>query len=319
MKKLSGTERLSDENILSLGRKLHLTPLTQCFIGITQEKEYRDDALSYRELIVRLLETMEASRTERRLNRQVAGLGLTHPDAVIENMLFESRTGLSPRMARELNTCEWVRHKWNLIITGPSGSGKTWICDCLAASARRLGLKTAVLRWSSLMARLAVLSADDFEHMAAELMNTDLIYIDRFVSGIPSPECEALPGHLVDRIDGKAAVMINSQVARQDWKKRFSDPVIADGIITRLTGGYAQILTIDSTVSMRTLDPQNAGSGWSPCTDDSAPGTLQGTGNHGETCLGGGTGGTGTPGTLSTLQGTGTLSTLNENGDEEKN
>ncbi len=273
---------------------------------------------------MRLLETLEASRTERRLNRQVGGLGLTHPGAVIEDRLFESRTGLSRRMARELNTCEWVRHKWNLIITGPSGSGKTWICDCLAASARRLGLKTSVLRWSSLMARLAVISADDFERLAEELMNTDLIYIDRFVSSIPSPECEALLGHLADRIDGRAAVMTNSQVAVPDWKKRFGDPVIADGIITRLTGGFAQILTIDSTVSMRTLDPRSEGSGWSPDTSDGdesgeAPGTLKGTVNHGETCPGGGTGGTGTPGTLNVPNGTGTLSTLNENADKEKN
>lgn len=69
-------------------------------------------------------------------------------------------------------------------------------------------------------------------------------------------------------------------------------------------------MTTDSPESMRKHDRRNAGNGWSPDTsvkndsDGTAPCTLKGTGNHGETCPGGGTG---------------ALSTLNGTGDKEKN
>ena len=95
--------------------------------------------LSHPEWLALLTEREISSRATKRFQSRMRSAKLRHVGAAPEEVDYRTRRGLGKALFQKLLTGQWMRERWNLMITGPCGAGKTWLACALAQSACRDG------------------------------------------------------------------------------------------------------------------------------------------------------------------------------------
>lgn len=226
---------LSNEHLLALGKSLNLSPLVVKFIELSEEPEYINNQISYRELVVTLLEAVQDSRSNNSLNRKIKELDLSYPHAALTNLEFTRRDGLTKPQAKELCSLSWIDLKLNAVVTGCAGIGKTYVCDCLAICALRKGIKVCRLNCRSLLRNLPYLTTSEFNELKGTMCRSGLVYLDGFAQGRLTEENSDLFCALIEEITKEhISVLINSQLPPSQWSDYIGDPLQSGSLIDQL-------------------------------------------------------------------------------------
>ncbi|WP_028319705.1 ATP-binding protein, partial [Desulfobulbus elongatus] len=102
-------------------------------------------------------------------------------NAVVENIDFKHPRGMDRSQVLQLATCQWIKHKQNLLITGPTGVGKSYLACALAHTACREGFSVLYLRIARLFADLALARGDGrYIKLLTTFAKTDLLLLDDY-------------------------------------------------------------------------------------------------------------------------------------------
>ncbi len=174
------------------------------------------------------------ARENRRLHRllRAAKLGV---NACLEDVKCDPARGIDKAVIRSLATCQWIRHKQNVIVVGKTGVGKTFLGSALAQAACRNGFRALRTRVPRLLHELAIARADgSYSDHLRKLAKLDVLVLDDFlIAPMTDSERRDLLEILEDRY-GSSSTVLTSQVPTKKWHEMLTDPTVADAICDRV-------------------------------------------------------------------------------------
>ena len=131
----------------------------------------------------------------------------------------------------------------NLIFCGPVGVGKSWFAQALGHSACRAGHRVRFIKAAKLVLALRQARADhSFERELRTWLSPVIIIFDDFgLRKLATQESSDLYDVLVER-DGRAATIITSNRAVDEWVALFDDPILANSALDRFAHRAHQIV-----------------------------------------------------------------------------
>jgi DNA replication protein DnaC len=192
------------------------------------------DSLSFEQRLGLLVDRELTERENRRLTSRLKKARLRQ-SAAIEDVDYRHPRGLDKSILATLQTCQWVNHHHNLIITGPTGTGKTFLACALAHKACREGYSSQYLRVPRLFQDLLIAKGDGrYTKLLSSLAKTDLLLFDDWGMSTLTPEqCRDLFEILDDR-HGIRSTLITSQFPTEHWHDIIGEPTLADAILDRI-------------------------------------------------------------------------------------
>lgn len=115
--------------------------------------------LAFEDRFGMLVDQEQTYRENQRLVRLLKSAKLK-ANACMEDIDYSHSRGLDKAQIASLNSTDWIKRGFNLIITGPTGCGKTWISCALGNQACRLGLSVSFQRLPLMLEELQLAHAD---------------------------------------------------------------------------------------------------------------------------------------------------------------
>jgi DNA replication protein DnaC len=136
-----------------------------------------DSEMSHLEFLKNLLESEIAYRTERRMNRNLAG---AHFPVIkrIEDFIFEGLKGIIEQQVQNLLEFTWIDRNENLLFFGPPGLGKTHLSIALGLEAIQKGYTVCFERITSLVKLLKTMDVQRSSTFLNRIMKSDVLIID---------------------------------------------------------------------------------------------------------------------------------------------
>jgi len=190
--------------------------------------------LSFEEKLGIIVDREWTDRDNRRLARRLRDAKLS-TRASLDNVLCEQGRGIDKSMIRQLQTCQWVKSKHNVVIVGKTGVGKSYLGSALADAACRRGHRSIFFRVPRLLEELALArAAGEYGSLLGKLARFDVLILDDFLlNPMNDVERRDLLEVLEDRYD-KTSTVMTSQLPTKTWHDALNDPTIADAICDRL-------------------------------------------------------------------------------------
>lgn len=199
--------------------------------------------LSFSEKVAMMIDGEWTARENRRLHRllRAAKLGI---NACLEDVKCDPARGIDKAVVRSLATCQWIRHKQNVIVVGKTGVGKTFLGSALAQAACRNGFRALRTRVPRLLHELAIARADgSYSDHLSKLAKLDVLVLDDFlIAPMTDSERRDLLEIFEDRY-GASSTVLTSQVPTKQWHEMLADPTVADAICDRVVHN-AHVLAI---------------------------------------------------------------------------
>jgi DNA replication protein DnaC len=144
---------------------------------------------------------------------------------------------------RELFRLDWLAAQENVIFCGPVGVGKSWFAEALGYSACRAGHRVRFIKVAKLLLALRQARADhSFERELRTWLAPDLLLLDDFgLRKLTAQESSDFYDVLVER-DRRAATVITSNRAVDEWVALFDDPILANSALDRFAHRAHQII-----------------------------------------------------------------------------
>jgi len=156
-------------------------------------------------------------------------------NAVVENIDFKHPRGMDRSQVLQLATCQWIKHKQNLLITGPTGVGKSYLACALAHTACREGFSVLYLRIARLFADLALARGDGrYIKLLTTFAKTDLLLLDDYGLAPLAKEQHYDFLEILEDRHGLRSTLVTSQLPVEHWHEQIGDPTTADAILDRL-------------------------------------------------------------------------------------
>lgn len=214
-------------------RELRLTGMT---LALERQQESPSaQALSFDERLGMLVDEEVNYRENRRLARILKAAKLKFPAACVEDIDYSARRNLDRRLVAGLQSCDWVHHHQNILLTGATGCGKTWLACALANQAARKGFTVMYRRTPRLLEALEIGHGDgSLPKLRQQLAKTHILILDDW--GM-SPLSALARSDLLEIIDdrvGCSSTIVTSQLPVESWHEYIGDPTLADAILDRL-------------------------------------------------------------------------------------
>jgi DNA replication protein DnaC len=192
------------------------------------------DGLSFLERLGLLVDREMTDREDRRLKSRLRRAGLRQ-QAAMEDLDYRSRRGLDRQIMQQLASCEWIRHKQNVIITGPTGVGKSFIACALAHKACLRGYGALYHRLPRLLEDLELARGDGrYLKLLKQLSKIDVLVLDDWgLTYLTTSQQRDLLELLDDRHEVRSTIA-TSQLPLPAWHEAMTDPTLADAILDRL-------------------------------------------------------------------------------------
>lgn len=200
-------------------RRLRLSPMAEVICDMSAEPACQP---SYREVAVKLLNAVIASRQNNRLQKSMEQLKLTYQDACLDGF-YANHKGLNTPTAKELCCCEWILQRRNMLITGGTLSGKTWIGDMLSVSAVIKGFKVCRMPMFKFVLEIGTLGFSGIDRVITRMLRHDLIYLDGFGQQPLQPEESIALQQLTERAAGRCSILITTILDQKGWADIFTE------------------------------------------------------------------------------------------------
>lgn len=174
-----------------------------------------------------------------------------------EDLVWESPVHYDRRRVRELFRLDWV--------------GKSWFAEALGYSACRAGHRVRFIKVAKLLLALRQARADHtFERELRAWLAPDLLLLDDFgLRKLTAQESGDFYDVVVER-DRRAATVITSNRAVDEWVALFDDPILANSALDRFAHRAHQIVM--EGPSLRAARAPRPARGPRRPSNDSAPG-----------------------------------------------
>lgn len=199
--------------------------------------------LAFEDRFGMLVDQEQTYRENKRLVRLLKSARLK-TNACMEDIDYSHSRGLDKAQIASLNSTDWIKRGFNLIITGPTGCGKTWISCALGNQACRLGLSVSFQRLPLMLEELHLAHADgSFRKKLMQLAKVDLLILDDFGIATLNPQSRGDLLEVIDSRSGGKSIAITSQIPIDMWHDylKGGNPTIADAILDRLVSGTLRI------------------------------------------------------------------------------
>ncbi len=190
--------------------------------------------LAFEDRVAMMVDREWVAREGRRLTRRL-GMAKFRVAACVEDVDYHHPRGLDRTLMARLITCEWVRHRHNVIITGPTGVGKTFIACALGHKACREAHTAVYRRMPRFFNDLMMARVDgSLPRLLTRLAKVDVLILDDWgLAKLTDQERRDLLEVLDDR-SGRRSTIVASQIPVQDWHALIGEPTVADAVMDRL-------------------------------------------------------------------------------------
>lgn len=146
-------------------------------------------------------------------------------------------------MIRDLATCRFVREKSPVLIMGPCGTGKSHIAQALGHCALQQGYDVICTTQAKLSEELqAAKATNSYGKKLKTLAKLPLIIIDDFaLKPLRPPQDENLHELIAERYE-RAATILTSNLALEEWQQAFANKLLGIATIDRLRHNAYQLI-----------------------------------------------------------------------------
>lgn len=202
----------------------------------------RQGKLSHLEFLELLLQDEIDRRNSRGLALRLAAAGFEELVSY-EQLVWDTPVSYDRPRVRELFTLQWLTEHENVIFCGPVGVGKSWFAQALGHSACRAGHRVRFSKVAKLLQALLQSRADNsFERELRGWLAPDVVILDDFgLRKLTAQQSSDFYDVLVER-DKRAATVITSNRAVDEWVALFDDPILANSALDRFAHRAHQIV-----------------------------------------------------------------------------
>jgi DNA replication protein DnaC len=200
----------------------------------TQLQQPEIASLSFEERLSLLLEQECLLRENRKLQTRLRQAKLKS-QACVPDIDYQASRGLAKSVMLRLTTCDWIKHKQNLLITGPTGTGKTYLACALAHQACLQGFSARYCRLPRLFQELALAKGDgSYASLMKSLAKTQLLILDDWGLATLTEEQRRDLLEIMDDRHNLSSTLVTSQIPLNLWHEVIADPTLGDAILDRL-------------------------------------------------------------------------------------
>ena len=132
------------------------------------------EQLDFLERLGLLVDRELSEREDRRLQRRLSAAKLRQ-QASLEDLDYRRGRGLDRSVIARLATGDWIRRRYNVLITGATGVGKSYLACALAHKACLLGHSAFYVRLSQLLEQIKQARGDGrYGKLTRRLLKMDL-------------------------------------------------------------------------------------------------------------------------------------------------
>jgi DNA replication protein DnaC len=194
-----------------------------------------DGQWSYIEFLARLLEDEVERRGQKQLTLRLRRASV-NSTKTLEGFDFAFNPAIKRQQILQLASCDYIRHKHNLLICGPSGVGKSHLAQALAHEACRQSFDVIFINTHKMLQHLHGGRADgSWERRQQLYLRPDLLILDDFgLKPLTPPAPEDLYDIINERYE-KGSILLTSNRAPAEWPDLFGNPLLASAGLDRLT------------------------------------------------------------------------------------
>lgn len=200
-----------------------------------QDRQAREETLSYGDFLLSLTEIELQKRAENRDKRRVREARFPLLKS-FEMFDFEAVPDLSKRKLQELASCDYIKERRNIIFMGRSGTGKTHLATALGLAACHQNFKTRFTTGYALANELIEAYNDkDLSRVINRYSRPDLLILDELGYVPFSREGAELLFQVLAERHERGSIIITSNLGFADWTKIFGEANMTAALLDRLT------------------------------------------------------------------------------------
>lgn len=226
------------EALRALLVELNLTTLARELSGLLSRAEASVKPPAYSEFLRQALETEQAARTERKIQRRLRWSKLG-PPVSLDGFDWSARPQLTPSAIQELLTCRFIEEKRNLILVGRPSLGKTTVARAIGHAACQKLYSVYQAGMSDLLGDLYAAKADgSYRKVFRRVTQPDLLILDDagLDTGLEREAANELFRVVCARYRQRSTIVVTNLPFRQ-WGTFLPSPAQAVAIADRLVDG----------------------------------------------------------------------------------
>jgi DNA replication protein DnaC len=202
-----------------------------------------DEHWSYVEFLARLLQDEVERRAQKQLALRIRRAAI-NTTKTLEDFDFRFNPTINRQAVLQVATCDYIRHKRNVLICGPAGVGKTHLAQALAHEACRQGFDVVFIDTHKMLRHINGGRADgSLDRRLQSYLRPDLLVLDDFgLKPLHPPAPEDMYDVIHERYE-RGSILLTSNRAPAEWPDLFGDPLLASAGLDRLAH-LAQVLVI---------------------------------------------------------------------------
>lgn len=230
--------------------QLKLDKMAEIYLDHSGKKEYLD--LSFDERLAIMIDGQFEENKNRNIENIKRKATIKIPSAKTGDILFLPEREIDKNLVYNLVECDYIKNKFNVIITGATGAGKTFLACALLNAAIEKEIRSKYIRMPDLLYDLSS-SKSNPKAYKIKLRNYgryDLLVIDDFLITELNDEQQSDIFELLELRSENFSTILSSQFLSSSWHERLGSGAIADAIMDR-TIHNSYIINIKGNKSMR--------------------------------------------------------------------